>query len=138
MNITVVPTAVPEIDTPLLAVLVPAGDLPASLADLNRSTGSVLQRAFASGDFKGKKDETALLYAAGGKAQRVLLVGLGKSADVKIQSVRRAAAIAARRARSLGTGKVAVTLATEARNGLAARCAGSSKAQPTAPGASRS
>ena len=134
MNITVVPSAVSEVETPLVAVLVPAGELPTSLADLDRDTGAVMQRAFSSGDFKGKKDETTLLYS-GGKAQRILLVGLGKAADVKVQAVRRASAIAARRARALGTGKLVVTLAPEARNSLAARDVARAIIEGTAHGA---
>ncbi|MGH8622247.1 MAG: M17 family peptidase N-terminal domain-containing protein [Burkholderiales bacterium] len=43
---------------------------------MDRAAGGALARALASGDFKGKKDETLLLYRAG-PARRVLLVGVG-------------------------------------------------------------
>ena len=37
--------------TPFLAVLVPRGDLPASLAALDKATSGALGRAYKSGDF---------------------------------------------------------------------------------------
>lgn len=108
-----------QVETPLLAVALAQGSsLPASLADLDRAAGGVLTRAVAGGDFQGKKDELLLLY--GGTAQRILLVGLGKAADVTRAAVRRAAASAAKRARGLGTGSLAFAVAAEARNGLGA------------------
>ena len=121
MKIGLVAKPLPDVTTPLLAVLVAAGDVPPSLTNLDAAAGGVVQRAFGSGDFKGKKDEASLVYAAGGKAQRILLLGLGKAAEVTRQSLRRAAAVAARRARALGTGGFAVTAVPEARNGLGAR-----------------
>lgn len=121
MNSTITTQAVTDIETPLLAVAVIAGaDLPAALGPLDQATGGILARALASGDFKGKRDETLLAYGAG-KARRVLLVGMGKAAEVGGNAVRRAAAIAAKRARALGTGRLAFTVTVEARNGIPAR-----------------
>jgi len=100
-----------SIETPLLALIVAQGS--PSLIDAS------LERPIASGDYKGKKDETLLVYG-GGKAQRILLVGVGKAAEVTRSSVRRAAAIAAKRARSLGTKAFALAVAKEARGGLGA------------------
>src|SRR6266516_4748359 len=92
-----------QIETPLLAVaLAQGGAVPASLAELDRATGGVVARAITSGDFKGKRDETALLYPSGAKPQRLLLVGLGKTGEVTRAGNRRAAAVAAKRARALG------------------------------------
>ncbi len=89
--------------TPLLAVALSQGDgsLPASLDDLDTQVGGALRRLLASGDFRGKKDETALIHPDG-PAARILLVGMGKADQVTSQSVRRAAAIAAKRARAIG------------------------------------
>src|SRR5256714_15478445 len=110
-----------QVDTPLLAVAVAQSSaVPASLADLDRAAGGVVGRAITSGDFKGKRDETALLYPGGAKPQRLLLVGLGKPADVTRNSVRRAAAVAAKRARVLGATQFTFAIAAEARNGIAA------------------
>src|SRR5439155_640722 len=81
MKSAIVTTPAGDLETPLLAVIVPAGTtVPASLAALDRATGGVMARAIAGGDFKGKRDETQLLYPAAGKIQRLLVVGIGKSA----------------------------------------------------------
>src|SRR5207245_7237749 len=52
-------------------------------------------------------DESLLLYPSGGKARRILLVGVGKSGEVTRSSIRRAAAVAAKRARVLGATQLA-------------------------------
>ena len=120
MNSTLITKPLIEIETPLLAIAVPAStELPTSLAPIDQITGGAVSRALASGDFKGKRDETLLAYGTG-KARRVLLVGVGKPAEVTHNIVRRAAAVAAKRARALGTGRYAFAIASEARNGLAA------------------
>jgi leucyl aminopeptidase len=120
MNSTLTTQAFAEIETPLLAVAVGIGTaLPPGLAPLDQASGGALARAFASGDFKGKRDEALLAYGSG-KARRILLVGMGKPGEVSANAVRRAAAVAAKRARGLGTGRFAFGVAAEARNGLAA------------------
>jgi leucyl aminopeptidase len=103
--------AVASVETPLLVVLVAQGSIP--------NVEEHVERAVASGDYKGKKDECLLVYG-GGKAQRILLVGVGKPGDIMRSSVRRAAAIAAKRARGLGTKAFALAIAKEARGGLGA------------------
>src|SRR5206468_1409675 len=100
-----------SVETPLLAVLVAQGSVP--------KIEENLQRAIASGDYKGKKDETLLVYGSG-TAERVLLVGVGKVSEITRTSIRRAAAIAAKRARSLGTKTLALAIAKEARGSLGA------------------
>ena len=100
-----------SVETPLLAVLVAQGSAAAIDPDV--------QRAVATGDYKGKKDETLLVYGSG-KAQRVLLVSVGKAAEITRSAVRRAAAIAAKRARSLGTTTFSLAVTKEARGSLAA------------------
>jgi leucyl aminopeptidase len=110
-----------KVETPLLAVAVPLTTppkLPASLTELDRAaTDGGLGRAIAAGDHKGKPDETLLVYGSG-KAQRILLVGVGKPADITRSALRRAAAVAAKRARVLGTKTFAFAVAAEARGGL--------------------
>ena len=136
MTGTTLTTPLPEIETPLLAVaLTQGGAVPASLAELDRAAAGIVGRAIASGDFKGKRDETALLYPSGAKPQRVLLVGLGKPGDVTRNSIRRAAAVAAKRARALGTTQFAFALAAEARNGVAAADVGQVVVEGAAQGA---
>jgi leucyl aminopeptidase len=103
--------ALNAVETPLLALIVAQGSVP--------SLDATLERAVASGDYKGKKDETLLVYG-GGKAQRILLVGVGKGADITRSAVRRAVAIAAKRARGLGTKSFALAVTQDARGGLGA------------------
>src|SRR5207244_8002246 len=108
---------------------------PTSLADLDRAAGGVVARVITSGDFKGKRDETTLLYPTGAKSERVLLVGLGKPGEVTRNAIRRAAAVAAKRARGLGAKQLAVTVAAEARNGVSARDLGQVVVEGAAQGA---
>src|SRR6184192_2361602 len=105
-----------QVETPLLAVaLAQGGAVPASLAEFDRAAGGIVARAMISGDFKGKRDETALLYPGGAKPQRVLLVGLGKAGDVTRNDIRRAAAVAAKRARALDATHFAFAIAADAK-----------------------
>src|SRR2546428_10104989 len=129
-------TPLPQIATPLLAAA-PArgGAVPASLADLDRAAGGIVARAITSGDFKGKRDETTLLYPSGAKPERVLLVGLGKPGEVTRTTIRRAAAVAAKRARGLGAKQLAFAVAPEARNGVSARDVGQVAVEGAAQGA---
>ncbi len=100
-----------SVETPLLALIVAQG-----------STTAIdpgVERAVAAGDYKGKKDETLLVYGSG-KAQRILLVGIGKTNEITRSSIRRAAAIAARRARGVGTKTISLAVTKEARGSLGA------------------
>src|SRR5881296_2001159 len=136
MTSTAVTTSLAQVQTPLLAVALPQGDtVPTSLADLDRATGGVVARAVTSGDFKGKRDDTALLYPAGGKAERLLLVGMGKAGEVTRNSIRRAAAVAAKRARALGAKQLAFGVAAEARNGVSGKDLGQVAVEGAAQGA---
>ncbi len=109
--------------TPLLAVAVPQGALPASLADLDAQTGGAIGRLYASGDFGGKKDEQALLHP-GGPAARVLLLGLGKVEEVGRSGIRRAAAAASKKGRMIGVPSLSFHLAAEGMGSVGAREAG--------------
>src|SRR5215207_6869283 len=88
------------LDTPLLVIALGAQPAAAPLDDalrsLDGSLGGALARTLERRDFRGSRDET--LHLAGGAkgVQRVLLVGVG-SGD-RPNALRRAAALAARRA----------------------------------------
>jgi leucyl aminopeptidase len=112
MNTSISTQSLAGIETPLLAIVVAQG----AAADL---TDAGLERAVASGDYKGKKDESLLVYGSG-KAERLLLVGVGKTNEITRSSVRRAVAIAAKRARALGTRKMTIALGKEVRAALGA------------------
>ncbi len=98
--------------TPLLAIAVPQGEMPASLGALDKSTEGALTRIYASKDFNGKVDESVLLHPSG-PAARLLLIGLGKVADLNPRRLRRAAASASKRARVLGVTSAAFHPAPE-------------------------
>ena len=136
MTSSVVTTPLAGLDVPLLAVaLTETKTLPQSLAALDQASGGGLGRAVASGDFKGKRDETTLVYPPGAKPQRVLLVGMGKPGEVTRGSVRRAAGVAAKRARALGAKQLAFAVAVEARNGTSPRELGQVVVEGAAQGA---
>ena len=120
--------------TPLLAVAVARGGLPASLGDLDAATGGTLGRLFEAGDFGGKRDEVALLYPPG-PAARVLLVGMGKPEEVTRSAIRRAAALAAKRARTLGVPRAAFHLPREVRGEMDPAQAAQAIAEGLAQGA---
>ncbi|NQW30364.1 MAG: leucyl aminopeptidase [Ignavibacteria bacterium] len=64
-----------------------------------------------SKDFEGKALQTALVYCGSGYAtNRIILVGLGKKADVSIEIVRRAAAVATKAAAACKSSSVAYDL----------------------------
>ncbi|HYK83115.1 MAG TPA: leucyl aminopeptidase [Gemmatimonadales bacterium] len=136
MTSSVLTTPLPAVATPLLAVALAQGSgAPASLGALDRAAGGVIARAIASGDFKGKRDEAVLLYPAAGPAERLLLVGLGKPGEVTRTSIRRAAAVAAKRARALGARQLAFAVAPEARNGVSSQDVGQVVVEGAAQGA---
>src|SRR3954470_12882545 len=121
-------------ETSLLALGVPRGKLPPSLDGVDQGSAGALNRLFASGDFTGKKDESAIIYPAG-PAPRVLLLGLGKPEEIDRTSIRRTAAVAAKRARSLGVPRAAFYLPPEARGKVPPAEVGQSIAEGLAQGA---
>jgi leucyl aminopeptidase len=120
--------------TPLLAIAVVRGALPASLAELDRAAAGALQRLSSAGDFSGKRDESALIYPPG-PAGRILLVGMGKSEELSTASIRRAAAVAAKRIRTLGVPQAAFHLPAESRGAVPPADAGQAVAEGLAQGA---
>lgn len=75
------------------------------LATLDQALGGVIRRAIKAGEFRGGRDETLHLTGGAQGRRRVLLVGTGTPGHAP-SAARRAAAIAARAARRLGTGKL--------------------------------
>ncbi|HEY9382535.1 MAG TPA: leucyl aminopeptidase [Gemmatimonadales bacterium] len=128
----VIPAAPEAHITPLLIVVVPQGGQPASLAALDAASGAAIARCYAAGDFAGKKDETALLYPEGSRP-RLLLVGVGATEDRRT-AIRRAAAIGAKRARTLGVPSAALFVAPETVPQLSARDVGQVVAEGVALG----
>src|ERR1035438_9918403 len=101
--------------TPMLAVFAVdmaadknAEPRPAALtgsADLQRAAATLL----ASGEFKAGLGEVALLHAPMGvKAERLLLVGLGKAADFSLDRTRKGAGTAVRAAKPRSVREMAI------------------------------
>lgn len=109
-----------RVTSPLLAVALgesPIRKVPSSLLGLDSNADGELGRLISSEDFKGTADQTALVYPPKG-AKRLLLVGLGKPEEITRGAVRRAAAVAARRALELGVESFAFHLAHETHGGV--------------------
>jgi leucyl aminopeptidase len=68
-----------------------------TLGELDRRNGGELQRLQAFGEVKGKRYQTALAAAGGLPVERILTVGIGRSAALDRETVVRAAAAALRR-----------------------------------------
>jgi leucyl aminopeptidase len=130
----IVPDAPEAHATPFLILVVAQGALPASLTALDQASGGAITRCYAAGDFRGKKDETGLVYPECPRP-RVLLVGIGSPGDSVRSAVRRAAAVGAKRARVTGEAKASLFVAPEARGSLSPRDVGQVVAEGAAQGA---
>jgi leucyl aminopeptidase len=114
---------------PLVILPLAKGALPESLAALDRACGGAITRCVASGDFTGSKDETALLYPGPEAPERVLLVGLGEAGEVTAATLRRAAMVGGKRARTIGVPTAALIFTASAAPGVDAARAGQSLAE---------
>ncbi len=83
----------------------------ASQAKSLKSMFANLQPVFDSGDFTGKALQAVTGYV-GATTRRVILVGLGESANISAETLRRAAATATKRAASLTCSHVGYVLPT--------------------------
>jgi leucyl aminopeptidase len=101
---------------------------------VDKAAGGAINRVLAAGDFSGKRDETAVIYPSG-PTSRVMLVGLGKPDEIDRNAIRRAAAVAAKRARSLGVPRAAFYIAAEARGKVSHADAGQAIAEGLSQGA---
>lgn len=74
-------------------------------AAIDRALGGALRRLIKGGEFTGKANQTAVFHTQGKiPAQRVLLVGLGKKKEMRLDVVRQAMGSAAKRVRQLSAG----------------------------------
>ncbi len=70
---------------------------------VDQAMSGAIRELIADGDFQGKRGEIVVLYPRGAiPASRVVVVGLGSQEGFTLESVRHAAAAAARKARDLG------------------------------------
>jgi leucyl aminopeptidase len=103
--------------TPMLAVFavdiasgVDAEALPALLSTSDALTDAAA-KVMESGEFKATSGETLLLHApAGLKAERLLLVGLGKASSLSVEEVRKGGGAAVRAAKPRNLREMAIAL----------------------------
>jgi leucyl aminopeptidase len=111
--------------TPLLVVPVFEGDASdASLGALDEAFGGQIAAVQAHGDLRGKEGDSLLLYPAGQTTgpERVLLVGMGATAALTPERLRRLGGTVAREAARARASSVAVVVpASELEAGEAAR-----------------
>ena len=98
---------------------------------VDRATRGAIRRLIRHQDFTGRFLETAVLYPSGLGAPRLILVGLGPRGAFSPVRALQASAAAARRARDLGAGSLAMTAVGAGAGGLDPERA----AQVTAEGA---
>jgi len=88
-------------------------------AAVDKALGGQIRDLISAGDFRGKRNETAVLYPGGAiPAQRVLVVGLGKEEKFDLDGVRQAAGAAAKKARDLGVTRFSTIVHGGGRAGL--------------------
>jgi leucyl aminopeptidase len=88
------------------------GRRPTMLRGFDRTVQDEVKRLVASGDFTGKRNETAIVYPSSGP-KRLLLIGLGERKEVTPAALRNAAAIAGRRAVAVGAASLTFTIADD-------------------------
>src|SRR3984957_3552797 len=85
-----------------------ADSLPALLTTSDAVTDAAA-KVLASGEFKATLGETLVLHAPGGlKAERLLIVGLGKAKALSVDEGRKGAGTAVRAAKPLGVREIAI------------------------------
>jgi leucyl aminopeptidase len=114
LRVSVVRTAAHDVATPLLVVPVYERDAkPFGIgAEVDARMDGVVGRVLASGDFRGRKDETLILFPHNVelKAERVLLIGVGKREGYTLERLRRLIGLALRTAEKLGLRAFAMSL----------------------------
>lgn len=85
-------------------------DLTASVAAaIDSALNNALTELVEGGDFAGKSEQVAVAYSRGLiPARRIILVGLGKPDEISAESVRRASAVALKRAQDLRASEVVI------------------------------
>lgn len=111
LKVMVATTAPGEARGPLLAVpLAEGATVTGPLAALDGRAGGAIARLLERGDFRGRKDETLVVYPVSGPVERVVLLGLGKPAEAGLDRLRRAVGLAVRQAEKLRTGALGLVL----------------------------
>jgi leucyl aminopeptidase len=92
---------------PALAILAAQEEGGPDVGSLESGLAGSVRRVVANRDFRAARDETLHLLGGEKGVERLLLVGMGKVTD-RLTSLKRAAAIAARKANQAGFGSLAI------------------------------
>ena len=93
--------------------------LPEEMKRLDQALGGSLAELSRSGEFQGKLNQTVLLHTQGRiPSKRVLLVGLGKRKDARLDSLRQAMGSAVKRVRQAGVTSFSAPLQSLALSGI--------------------
>ena len=114
LRVSTIQAAASDVTTPLLVLpIYERDDKPVGLGvDIDKGLGGALARVLSTGDFRGRKDEALTLFPSGSglKAQRVLLLGVGKREGYTLERLRRLVGLAVRKAEALGLNSFAISL----------------------------
>lgn len=136
MDIQVEQGSLTDVSTPLVVVnlFADAHELGGATAAVDEATGGLLKRLRASGELRGKRGEAVLVHNPGGmalQAERILVIGLGDQASCSLETIRRAAAVAARKARELRVLEYATVVHGAGAGGIDATAAAEALAEGT-------
>jgi leucyl aminopeptidase len=99
---------------------------------VDKALGGLITDLIVSGDFTGKLNELAVLYAQGAvPAKRVVVVGLGKEEEFGLDKVRDAAGTVAKRVRQLGVKSYSTIVHGGGKAGLSVEMASQAIAEGT-------
>jgi leucyl aminopeptidase len=74
---------------------------------IDKALGGIITKSVRNGELSGKLGETAVIHTFGKiKADKVLIIGLGKAGDFSVERIRKAAGAAIKQARKAGAGKI--------------------------------
>jgi leucyl aminopeptidase len=114
LDISIRTDDIAEFRTPLLVIQQFQDDREprGAAAAVDDALDGLLARLMARGDFRGKAEETILLYPgkAGFPAERVLLVGVGKREEYAMEGLRRAVGTAVRQAERMRVDEMTLAL----------------------------
>jgi leucyl aminopeptidase len=107
LKISAGPSDLGTLRAPALAILAAQQDGGPDVGSLESGLAGAVRRVFTNRDFRAARDETVHLLGGEKGIERLLLVGMGKVTD-RLTALKRAAAIAARKANQAGFGTLAI------------------------------
>jgi leucyl aminopeptidase len=112
MDVKVIPGHIHESDADAIILpFIQDSQLDGAIKQVDQALGGAITDLIDSGDFVGKVGQVSVLYPRGAvPAKRVILIGLGVAGSYSIDSIRRAAATAIKKAGELKASRVATVI----------------------------